>query len=84
MAEDEKKPVTITIKVTIPNKESIVAAIKQLFPLLEVTVEEEKKPVKTPSTEVITPNENMTGYETPVAPPGTVFETPTKKPGEAP
>lgn len=42
--EDEKKPVTITLKVTIPTRESIVTAIKQLFPLLEVTVEEEKKP----------------------------------------
>jgi len=48
LSEDEKKPVTITIKVTIPNKESIVAAIKQLFPLLEVTVEEEKKPEEAP------------------------------------
>ena len=33
-----------------------------------------------PPTEVITPNENMMGYETPVAPPGTIFEAPTKKP----
>ena len=46
--EEEKKPVTITFKVTMPTKESIASAIKQMFPFIEVSIEEEKKPEEAP------------------------------------
>ena len=78
MSEEEKKPVTIILKLTIPTRESIASAIKQMFPFVEVSVEEEKKlPI-----EAITPDKNVPGYKTSVAPPGTVvFETLTKEAG---
>ncbi|MBA7491930.1 hypothetical protein ES702_02478 [subsurface metagenome] len=40
--DEEDKPKTIILEVTLPTKESIVAGIKQLFPVVEVKVIEEK------------------------------------------
>ena len=43
MTEEAKKPKTITLKVTIPTQESIIEGLKQMFPMVTVEVEEEKK-----------------------------------------
>lgn len=42
MSEEKEKPKKITITVAIPTKETIVEALKKMFPMLEVKVEEEK------------------------------------------
>lgn len=50
MSEEKEKPLTITLKVIIPIRD-IVFAIKQVFPFVEISVEEEKKPKeKTPNS----------------------------------
>jgi len=82
LAEEKDKPLTITLKCTIPIRD-IMFALKQIFPFIEVSVEEEK-PTEIPS-EVRTPDEHRTGTpKTPVIPPGTIIEAPTRKPEEAP
>ena len=43
MEPEAKKPKTITLKVTIPTQESIIDGLKQMFPMVTVEVEEEKK-----------------------------------------
>ena len=43
MAEEEKKPTTITLKLTIPTQESIIEGLKQMFPMVTVEVEEAEK-----------------------------------------
>ncbi len=47
MSEEEKKVEeetrTLTLKVTLPTKETVVKAITSMFPGIEVTVEPEKK-----------------------------------------
>ena len=48
MSDEKEKPITLTLKVTIPTREGIASAIKQMFPFIEVSVEEEKKPEETP------------------------------------
>ena len=77
MAEEKDKPLIITLKCTIPIKD-IMFALKQMFPFIEVAVEEEK-PIITPPDE-----HRMWTPKTSVIPPGTVIEAPTRKPGEAP
>lgn len=44
MTEEERKPEerTITLKVTLPTKKTVIDAITSLFPGIEVVVEEEK------------------------------------------
>jgi hypothetical protein len=37
----EEKPKKITVTITIPTKESILENIKQMFPMLNVEIEEE-------------------------------------------
>ena len=36
MAEKEKKPITVTLKVTLPTKEAIASAIQRLFPFSDL------------------------------------------------
>lgn len=43
MAEEEKKPTTITLKLTIPTQESIIEGLKQMFPMVTVEVEGEEE-----------------------------------------
>lgn len=50
MGEEEKpEPTTLTIKVTLPTKETVVDALSKLFPGIEVKVEEDKKEEETPA-----------------------------------
>ena len=48
MSEEKEKPKTLTIKITIPTKETIASALKQMFPFIELDIEEEKKPEEAP------------------------------------
>jgi len=53
MSEEKEKPVTLTLKITMPTKEAIASAIQKLFPLsnlydFKVDIEEEKKPEEAP------------------------------------
>ena len=51
MAEEKKgEPRTLTLKITLPTKETVVKAVSSLFPGIEVEVEEEK-PTEETSTE---------------------------------
>ena len=83
MAEEKDKPVTVTLKITMPTKEAIASAIQKLFPFsnlydIKVSIEEEK-PIITP------PDENVNVPEAPIDyPPRPLFEAPTRKPEEAP
>lgn len=43
MAEEAKKPTTITLKLTIPTQESIIEGLKQMFPMVTVEVEGEEE-----------------------------------------
>jgi hypothetical protein len=43
MSKEEKESRTITLKITFPTKEAIVKKLTELFPALEVKVEEEEK-----------------------------------------
>lgn len=43
MAEEAKKPTTITLKLTIPTQESIIEGLQKMFPMVTVEVEGEEE-----------------------------------------
>ncbi|MBA7612298.1 hypothetical protein ES703_19534 [subsurface metagenome] len=42
MSNEEKKVETVTIKITLPTKETIIETLSKLFPGISVEVEEKK------------------------------------------
>jgi len=40
VSNEEKKPETVTIKITLPTKETVIDALSKLFPGISVKVEE--------------------------------------------
>jgi len=46
----EAKPTKIRLTVTIPTRDTVVDALKKMFPMLEIVVEEEK-PAEAPAEE---------------------------------
>jgi len=48
MEPETKKPKTITLKLTIPTQETVIQGIKQMFPILEVEVEEAEEETPEP------------------------------------
>ncbi len=59
MSEEKEKPLTITLKVIIPIRD-IMFAIKQVFPFIEISVEEEKKPTIIPPASSVDSGRPMT------------------------
>ena len=43
MSEEKPEKKTVTLKITLPTKETVVKALSTLFPGIEIEVEEEKK-----------------------------------------
>lgn len=42
MSNEEKKPETVTIKITLPTKETVIETLSNLFPGISVEIEEKK------------------------------------------
>lgn len=53
MSEEKEKPLTVTIQITMPTKETIASSFQKLFPCsnlydFKVFIKEEKKPEEAP------------------------------------